>query len=180
MTEPFLTVYAVLDEETQRVMRGHSQALEAAGLAGTQSKEIPYHISLGSYPTPMLEELLPRMEKICAATAPFPVEFHRLGSFGDHVLFFQPETSREILRLRQAFSNDYPVVHPYYAHCTLLQDEPERVRQAREIMAGRLSPIHATVTGIEIGRFFPAERLRTIPFTGEESGHGPLRPPSRA
>lgn len=165
MTEQFLTVYAVLDAETQRVLGACGKALLDAGICGTQSP-VPYHISLGSYPTTELEALLSRMARVSEITAPFPLRLTGLGDFGERVLFFQPEKSEGILRLRREFDNDYPKAFPYYPHCTLLIDEPERVREARKIAEARFEAMEATVAGLEIGRFFPAERLRFVPFSG--------------
>lgn len=167
MAEKFLTVYAVLDEASQQTLLGYRRMLEAAGLAGTQTNDIPFHISLGSYPTNCADMLSKRIREVCARTAPFPLRFPALGRF-DRVLFARPEESVEILRLRGEFDSDYPHAFPYEPHCTLLQDAPMDVTRAEALLTPCFTPLDARVVGIELGEFFPTRRLENAPF---------LRPP---
>lgn len=165
MAEKFLTVYAVLDDTAQQTLRGYRRMLEAAGITGTQTNDIPFHVSLGSYPVDCEDMLRTKIQATCAQTTPFPLRFPTLGNFGHRVLFAQPETSDAILRLRGVFDNDYPNVFPYYPHCTILQDAQAQVISAEKLLESCFTPFTATVTGIELGEFFPARRLLYAPFT---------------
>lgn len=164
MAEKFLTVYAVLDDAAQKAMLHYRRMLEAAGVTGTQTNDIPYHISLGSYPVNSADMLRAQILDVCARCAPFPVHFAALDHFGNRVLFARPEANGEIMRLRGVFDNDYPNAFPYCPHCTLLQDTQEQVISARKLLEPCFAPLTATVTGIELGEFFPARRLMYAPF----------------
>ncbi len=164
MAEKFLTVYAVLDEAAQQTLFGFRRMLEAAGITGTQTNDIPFHISLGSYPVSSADMLPTRIRDVCARTAPFPLHLAALGDFGNRVLFARPEDSDAIWRLRGVFDNDYPNVFPYCPHCTILQDTQANVISAGKLLASCFTPFTATVVGIELGEFFPARRLLYAPF----------------
>lgn len=164
MAEKFLTVYAVLDDTAQQTLLGYRRMLEAAGINGTQTNDIPYHISLGSYPVDCADMLQTKIKDTCAQTAPFSLGFPALGNFGHRVLFAHPEHSDAIMRLRGVFDNDYPKAFPYDPHCTILQDTQEQVVRAEKLLEFCFTPFTATVTGIELGEFFPARRLLYVPF----------------
>lgn len=164
MAEKFLTVYAVLDDTAQQTLLGYRRMLEAAGITGTQTNDIPYHISLGSYPVDCADMLQAKIQDTCAQTAAFPLRFPALGNFGHRVLFAHPEASNEITRLRSVFDNDYPNTFPYYPHCTILQDTEPQVISAEKLLEPCFTPFTATVTGIELGEFFPTRRLLYAPF----------------
>lgn len=164
MAEKFLTVYAVLDDAAQQTLLHYRQMLEAAGVNGIQTNDIPYHISLGSYPVENADMLRARILDVCVRCAPFPVRFAALGQFNNRVLFARPEANDGIMRLRGEFDNDYPNAFPYYPHCTLLQDAQEQVLNARKLLEPCFKPLTATVTGIELGEFFPTRRLMYAPF----------------
>lgn len=164
MAEKFLTVYAVLDDTAQQTLLAYSQMLEAAGINGTQTNDIPYHISLGSYPVDCVDMLQTKIKDTCAQTAPFALGFPAIGNFGHRVLFAHPEHSDAIMRLRGVFDNDYPKAFPYYPHCTILQDTQEQVIRAEKLLEPCFTPFTATVIGIELGEFFPTRRLLYVPF----------------
>lgn len=163
MAEKFLTVYAVLDKAAQQTLLRFRRILEAAGITGTQTNEIPFHVSLGSYPPDCAETLTARLREVCARTAPFPLRFPALGRF-DRVLFARPEESAAIRRLRGEFDSDYPHAFPYKPHCTLLQDAPPNITRAEALLTPCFTPLDARVVGIELGEFFPARRLENAPF----------------
>ena len=63
--DKFLTVFAVFDDSTQALLQSWQDDIFASGLVGTQTMGIPFHISLGSFPTNMEEELEERIKKVC-------------------------------------------------------------------------------------------------------------------
>lgn len=167
MGEQFLTVYAILDERTQSILQSWRSELNNAGIVGTQT-DIPFHISLGSYPTDCADELMSAIDTAAKETAPFPIDLPRLNDFGGRVLFAEPEVCPGILQLRKRFDHDYPTQFPYHPHCTLLMDTPERVERARELLQPLFSPLQAQVVSLELGRFFPANILYHTKLTAKE------------
>ena len=57
MRNKFLAVYATLDNITQTKLNNFQQLLAQNNLFGTQTSDIPYHITLGSFPIHMKSEL---------------------------------------------------------------------------------------------------------------------------
>ena len=48
--EKFITVMALLDDSTQQLLQQLQNELEERYGTDTKTKDIPYHITLGSYP----------------------------------------------------------------------------------------------------------------------------------
>ena len=72
--EKFLTIYAVFDEETQRKLNKIQQEIEAKYPAGSQTRGIPFHISLGSFPVEEKAALIGRIGKWIEELKPFSIE----------------------------------------------------------------------------------------------------------
>ena len=53
----FLTVFAVFDDNTQYKLNMLKQIISHNNIVGNMITDIPFHISLGSYPLDMKEEL---------------------------------------------------------------------------------------------------------------------------
>ena len=49
MAEQFLTLMADLDEQSQKIMSEWYSDLRNAGFIGTQTPDLPFHISLASF-----------------------------------------------------------------------------------------------------------------------------------
>lgn len=64
MAEQFLTLMAVLDDESQKTMTRWYDELRAAGFKGKQTPDIPYHISLGSFSLEKESEVVQEMKKL--------------------------------------------------------------------------------------------------------------------
>lgn len=81
MAEQFLTLMAVLDDESQERMSGWYKTLQSAGFSGTQTPGLPYHISLASYPTDNERMALELAEKAAEKFMPVPVHISHIGIF---------------------------------------------------------------------------------------------------
>lgn len=159
--EQFLSVMAVLDEDTQRRLRQlQDQCTQRMG-PGTQTAGIPFHITLGSYPVEAEEELVERIRRVCAGTAAFPLRLVGLQHFGDRVQYVEPEECAALRALREQFANDYPQNFPWVPHATLYCDDEQRYALEER----RFSvPIQSRIVGIELGKFPPKEKIIRINF----------------
>lgn len=166
MNVQFLTVMAVLDDRTQQIMAAWQNRILAAGLQGTQTMGIPFHISLGSYPTDRETELTELIRHTAAALGPFPVELPALGDFNDRVLFARPTVPAPLSGLRTVFDSDYPKQHPWSPHATLFCGEEEQVRAARDILSPVFQPLSAQIVALEMGAFFPPRFVCRQALTG--------------
>ena len=155
---------AVLDPDTQRIMGDIQSALIKRVGEGTQTMGIPFHITLGSYPTDELDSAIERVKAAASSTSPFDVHFLGQDSFGDKVLFLKPEKNEELLKLRACFENDYAHGHEWIPHATLICGEEKQVQDARELIDMLELPEKATVVGIELGEFFPPKKIIRIDF----------------
>ena len=162
----FLTVMAVLDDDTQKTMDGLQKRIIALGAPGTQTMGIPFHISLGSFPVEKEHEVLRAMRETSGKTTVFSVMLTGLDTFSDRVLFLRPEMNYQLAALHQPFDCAFADGYPWTPHATLFCGETEEVRRAKKEIEGMRLPIFSRVTALELGRFFPAQfisRMALLP-----------------
>ncbi len=155
--EKFLTVMAVFDEETQRIMEKIQGMIISSGLIGTQTMHIPFHITLGSFPPECEEELISKISEVSSETKEIQISLNRLNSFGFRVLFAEPEKCEALAKLHEHFDCNYGNGFPWSPHATLFCGETDEVKKAWQIIQNQFSPIQARIVAIELGRFFPPE-----------------------
>lgn len=166
LEEKRLYVLAQFDTETERRLAGLYGALAAEGFTGTQTKGIPYHVTLGTFAIADEAETVRRAQAVARGIAAFPLLLAYVGLFGMNVLFIAPAVRRELLDLLQA-----AVPHggtadefPWVAHVTLLMDEPEAVRRAIPVLAKHFTPFLAKVESIGVYEFFPERKIGVYPL----------------
>ena len=157
--DKFLTVFAVFDEKTQTVLQSWQNAIFDAGLVGTQTMGIPFHISLGSFPTGMEEELISRIRAVCESSFEFSINLARINDFGNKVLFLEPEENGDLMRLHELFDNNYANGFPFHAHATIFCGDTQDVEKAKNILEEYFSPIETKIVGIQMGEFFPTRMI---------------------
>lgn len=157
MQDKALYILAKFDEVTQSIFAGYYDALYQNGFIGSQTKNIPYHFTLGSRNIGCEEQLINDIERICSDTSFFEINLAHIGMFGLKVLFISPNTNFELLKLQQSFfpdcGNGY---HNWAAHATLLIDEPEIIYKALPIVIENFRPFRARIESIMLYEFFPA------------------------
>lgn len=154
----FLTVYAVFDKQTQALLSNWQDKITDKGLIGIYSDEIPsftFHISLGSFAVNCEEALKNRLRDVCYRFTPFEVELNSIQTFGNRVLYLEPEKSQDIIRLHDLFDDNYADGLPYVPHVTMFIGNDEDMPEAKRILHSCFRPIRATVTEIHLCEFFP-------------------------
>ncbi|MDE6414118.1 MAG: 2'-5' RNA ligase family protein [Anaeroplasmataceae bacterium] len=160
--EKFLTIYAVLDEESQQYLTKLQNEILKNYPNGTQTMGIPFHISLGSFPLDKKEELLERMAKIQKLSKPSMIELLGLGHFNHQVIFAQPRITEELQFLHQSFEGNYSDGFPWMPHITLYCGKEE---DGIEILKQyNLSLKKSFIIGLELGEFFPTKILANCKF----------------
>lgn len=81
MAEKMLYVLAGYDDSTREYLSGIQQQLYAQGFCGTHTKNIPQHITLGSFPTEREEELKQQLKQLARQVQSFEVTFNHIGLF---------------------------------------------------------------------------------------------------
>ena len=161
MQDKALYLLAKFDEETQSILAGYYAVLRQNGFTGNQTKNIPYHFTLGSRSIDCEEQTVNDLEKICSATHCFEINIAHIGLFGLNVLFISPNMNFELLKLQQSFfpdsGNGY---HFWTAHATLLIDEPEVIQKALPVVAKEFKPMKARIESVALYEFFPTRFIR--------------------
>ena len=102
MANKALYILAGYDNDTEQYLAGIQNKLYENGFVGTQTKNIPMHTTLGSFPTDKEDELVAFLKQLSSETQAFDVTFNHVGIFsGERVLFVAPDASFKLLELKE-------------------------------------------------------------------------------
>ena len=164
MDNKALYVLVGYDDETEKTLSGLQNMLYDLGFEGSQTKNIPMHFTLGSYDTEREEELKVRLQKAANDHKAFKVSFTQIDLFqnpANDVLFITPEDNKEMLSLKEDFS-DKKDRYPWAAHTTMLIDKPEIIRDAKEIVSNEFKPFSGRVEKLYLYEFWPTRHIMTV------------------
>jgi 2'-5' RNA ligase len=164
----FLTVMAVLDDQTQTAMASIQSAIIANVGDGTQTMSIPFHITLGSYSTDELDAVLGKIKSVAVEHCELDVDILGYNSFGDSVLFLEPSIPDGLKALRREFECDYATGFDWVPHATLFCGASNEVKAAKELVKDIPYPEKARIVAIELGEFFPARKIITEQLIKQE------------
>ena len=146
--EQFLTLMADLDEDSQAILSAWYKDLSNAGFRGNQTPNLPFHISMATFPLEKEQDAIELAEKVAGEFKPFPVHISHIGIFAPgKVLFGGPERNAELELLHNACEKASDPQRPWTPHVTVLIDEPatvcnalpELLRQYRTIRRAHLA-----------------------------------------
>ena len=106
--DKFLTVMAVLDDRAQYVLGALQNKLTDVGLVGSHTTDVPFHVSLGSFPVSEQMRLTKKLRQTASVCKPFTLELSRYADFDKKVLYLQPLYSDEIYGLHKLFDGNFP------------------------------------------------------------------------
>ena len=164
--DKFITVMAVLDDETQNRLLDIQKELEQRYGKDTKTKNIPFHITLGSYAVEETDAIVDRIKCVSGATKRFAVRLGGLKHFGNHVRFIEPEVNEELSRLHGKFDSDYANGYDVWIpHITVYRhEEPEEIDLSGEMLDKLKQLTQTTIVGIELGEFFPPKKIIRVLF----------------
>jgi len=167
--EKFITVMAILDDQTQDIMESMAKDMFQLYGSDVKTKDIPYHISLGSYAPEDTEMIVERIKQVAKETKPFEIKLLGLNHFGNKVRFLEPELSDELMNLHLHFDSDYANGYPgWMPHATVyIHEEPREIEVSKELAEKVECLKTAKVVGIELGEFFPAKFIAREMFEKE-------------
>ena len=157
--DKFLTVFAVFDDATQRRLKAFQDSVLSLGYSGTQTMDIPFHISLGSFKIECEQELKEKIKKICSQKFEFEINLNKVNHFGNEVLFIEPENNVKLAELHSLFDGSYANGFLWHAHTTIFCGKEEQVIEAKECLNNIFTPVTAKITGIQMGEFFPTRMI---------------------
>ena len=163
MAESFICLMADLDEGVQKNMSSWYEELQKEGFTGTQTPDLPYHISLATYPLEMEEEVAENIRKVAAEFSQVEVHLSHMGMFaGGSVLFAAPERNPELDKLQKACQMDVPQQYPFTPHTTILLDKPEVVQSAIPTFVKCFRPMKSKVVRLHLCAFWPTREILAI------------------
>ena len=164
MAEKLLTLMGDLDSASQELMSGWYRELEANGFTGSQTKGLPYHISLSTFPLECEREAAELTSRIASEFGPVPVHISHIGIFsGGRVVFGAPERNAALDTLHDACKD--PSI-PWTPHATILIDEPEAVCSAMPLIIKQFRPFMASITRLHLCAFWPTREILSVPLSG--------------
>ncbi len=164
--DKFITVMAIFDDNMQDKMQEIAMDFERQYGFDKKTKDIPYHITLGSYAVEETDEIVSRIEDVAGKTKTFTVKFAGLNHIGNAVRYMEPEMCEELLDLHSYFDSDYANGYEdWLPHATLyIHNEPEKINLPQEILDKVNQLTDAKIVGIELGEFFPAKKIVRVLF----------------
>ena len=147
------------DSQSEQQLVSFQNSLYQAGFDGTQTKNIPMHITMGTFPVEEEDKACALLRSIAADTQPFEISVSHVGVFaGSKVLFAAPDGRRELLALRERFGES----HGWVPHTTMLIDRPETVHRALPVLMNAFFPLRGEITSLHLYEFFPARHILTV------------------
>lgn len=163
MEGKMLCILALFDEKTAETLNIIYETLYQQGFIGTQTKNIPYHFTLGTYDLKQEERLTDLLHKVGNETKCIDFRFDHIGLFGLKVLFIEPNMNYEILDLQKKFFEECTKgYHMWAAHATILMDEAEVITKAIPIAATKFQPMRSRIEKLALYEFFPARLIKTV------------------
>jgi 2'-5' RNA ligase len=159
MNDKFLCVLAGYDSITAEIILNLQNDLYNSGYSGTQTKDIPHHITLGTFPIEKENELILLLNRIATEHRRFDISFNHIGIFGGaKVLFVAPDTNTELLNLKECFEEN----KNWTPHSTLLIDEPDKIVSALPIVMNRFKPMNGKIIELLLYEFWPTRHIATV------------------
>ena len=162
MDKKFLCVMAGYDEATEKYLAGIQQKLYDRGYIGEHTKNLPQHITLGTFEVEREEEIKELVCRIAQEGKSFSITFNHVGIFGGaKVLFVAPDPNQSLLELKNLFGCSYG----WTPHTTMLIDQPERIYEALPIVMEEFKACEGKITSLHLYEFWPTRSICTEHFT---------------
>lgn len=161
MADKALYVLAGYDDATEMRLAALQNRLYEHGFTGTHTKNIPQHITLGSFPTEKERELTELLQKLSEEGSSFDISFNHVGIFArGYVLFIAPDHNTALLKLKENFGDSFD----WTAHTTMLIDQPETVCRALPILMEDFTAFQGRVNALHLYEFFPTRHILSVCF----------------
>ena len=156
MENKSLYVLAGYDGITDSILANLQQQLFARGFLGSQTPDIPSHITLGSFDTSREAELIGKVQAVAKDTGPIKITFSHVGIFGGaKVLFVAPDTNHRLLTMKEEFGDS----DQWAPHTTMLIDEPEVIFRAMPVLLEHFKAFSGCIEYLYLYEFWPARLI---------------------
>jgi len=149
------------DDDTEKRLAAMQKRLYEKGFSGTQTRDLPQHITLATFPPERETDLVDLVTRASQETRSFAITFNHIGLFGgSKCLFVAPDPNHDLFRLQQRFG----ISHNWTPHTTMLIDEPEVVFAALPLLAESFGSFQGSVQNIHLYEFWPSRQILSLPF----------------
>ena len=164
MANKALYILAGYDDRTEEILSGIQKKLYDQGFSGLQTRDIPMHFTLGSYPVEQEDELKARLARIAETHKAFDTSFNHVGLFRlpqNDVLFIAPEISREMLALKDEFRDSRDQFN-WSPHTTMLIDTPAVIQEATQSVLKEFASFSGKVAYLHLYEFWPTRHILSV------------------
>ena len=155
-------------EEDQKRISVWYDSLKKAGFDGEETKNIPHHISLASFPLDSEVEAAELTRRIAANFAPVDVAIRHIGVLpGGRTLVAAPDMTPELTALQAACGNKIVHGYPWLPHTTMLIGDLETISAALPTLMNHFTPILAKVDRLHLCAFWPKREILRIELKGK-------------
>ena len=161
MSDKALYVMAGYDDNTENYLANIQNKLYERGFIGNHTKNIPQHITLGSFSIDKELELKNILQELSKQIKPFEITFNHIGIFGgSKVLFVAPDTNQKLLDLKERFGDSYN----WTPHTTMIIDNPDTICEALPIVMNEFTAFEGKITSLHLYEFFPTRHILSVDF----------------
>ena len=153
----FLTVFAVFDDNTQYKLNALQKIISDNNIIGNMTTDIPFHISLGSYPLDMKEELINKIKAIASFENSFEKKKKKIQHFDNKVLFVKPRKNNNLIKLQKNFDNNFADGYKFYPHITLFCGDKKQVKIVKQLIKNVFESFTGSITSLYLGEFYPTQ-----------------------
>lgn len=146
--QKFLVVLAIYDEKTQGYFDDFQQILDRKGVVGIHSRDIPYHVTLGSFAPSLSNMLATKINNLCYNK--FSLEIDKIGCFGTSVVFAQPISNQSLLKLHSMFDGNYADGFDWHPHTTMFMDDGTNFQNVLTLANSYFTPLSAQITQVRL------------------------------
>lgn len=153
MKDKFLCILAQYDKETELKLKEIQKVLLDNGFVGKQTRDLPNHITLGSFDVSQELMLKEKIKMVSSRFKSFDIKLNNIGLFGFEVLFIAPSANYELLNLQKYFNNSDGL--DWTAHTTMLIDNHETIYKALPYVAEKFESFKGKIESISLYEFWP-------------------------
>ena len=158
-----LYILAELDDDTQKIIRNYEKIIQDNGFVGKQTKDIPYHITLGCYLLDYENYLKDLLNNIGKKFSEIYISYSGFGLFNLDVLFLLPSINIKLIELYDYVKeNSLYKDNDFSPHTTLFMDEPENILKILPKFVEKSNKINGRIEYIGLYEFFPKNLIKKI------------------
>lgn len=139
------------------------KAIQEDGMVGSQTKDMPYHITLGSISVDQEDKLVKLLEHIASKNKAFEMNLSHIGLFGMKVLFLGPDVNEPLLELHSEVGRGLGEGEGHWsAHVTLLIDEAAIIQRAIPIVTNKFKVHSGSITALDVYECFTTRHIASF------------------